>query len=122
MSRSTRELNQTPIEQRIKCPRVEIPMLSDVERAWNKSVAGDVNKLTLRTMSAPALNKTEQRWHSDHPSHLPFPLRLRWGKCMNYAPDFMGICDEKTGRPILIEVKGGHIFDRGIDIDWPGRK
>lgn len=68
-----------------------------------------------RPMSAPALNKTEQRWQDAHPSHIAFPLRLRWGKCMNYKPDFMDmIKDGKPNlRPRLIEIKG---FERSRDI------
>lgn len=69
-----------------------------------------------RGMGAPALNKTEQRWQDAHPSHIPFPMSLRWGKCMSYKPDFMlpdfDIDHAKAGK--LIEVKGAHIFDRDI--------
>ncbi len=84
-------------------------------RAANKSVAGGVKKLTLRTMSAPALNKTEQRWQDAHPCHHPFPVKLRWGKCMVYSPDFLfKNIVEKWAKPILIEVKGGWIESRDI--------
>ena len=66
-------------------------------------------------MEAPALNKTEQRWQTAHPSHIPFPLSLRWGKCMTYKPDFMERQPSENGSDVtLIEVKGGHIFDRDI--------
>ena len=69
----------------------------------------------VRSMEAPALNKTEQRWQTANPSHIPFPMSLRWGKCMTYKPDFMGAAGlVGSQRPVLIEVKGGHIFDRDI--------
>ena len=84
-----------------------------------ESRAADVPRLVtaprVRSMEAPALNKTEQRWQTAHPSHIPFPMSLRWGKCMTYKPDFME--RQPIGnRPdaTLIEVKGGHIFDRDI--------
>ena len=69
-----------------------------------------------RSMAPPKLNKTEQRWQGAHPSHIPFPLRLRWGKCMNYTPDFMDTNQPLMtfGKPTLIEVKGGHIRDRDL--------
>lgn len=68
-----------------------------------------------RTMEAPKLNGTEQRWQAANPAHIPFPLRLRWGKCMNYTPDFMGAAGlVGAQRPVLIEVKGGFIRDRDL--------
>ena len=59
-----------------------------------------------RGMSAPKLNVTEQRWQDAHPSHKPFPIRLRWGNCMNYTPDFMYRDAPVLAKPVLIEIKG----------------
>ena len=42
-------------------------------------------------------------------------MSLRWGKCMTYKPDFMERQPSENGPDVtLIEVKGGHIFDRDI--------
>ena len=68
----------------------------------------EIKPTAKRTMTGPALNKTEQRWHDCNPDALPFPLRLRWGNSMHYKPDFLM-------RPsLLIEVKGAHVFSRDI--------
>ena len=96
-----------------KCP----PALASAPPAAPVAPRGaDVPKVATapraRSMEAPALNTTEQRWKNANPNHKPFPMSLRWGKCMTYKPDFLGL--EAQPKPILIEVKGGHIFDRDI--------
>ena len=63
-------------------------------------------------MSAPKLNKTEQRWQDANPGDIPFPMSLRWGNCMTYKPDFLK--GTRAEACTIIEVKGGHIFDRDI--------
>ncbi len=81
------------------------------------ATASPVRPKAPRTMSAPALNKTEQRWQDEHPSHIPFPMSLRWGNCMYYKPDFMEdgrVNGEPILKPRLIEVKGAHIYSRDL--------
>lgn len=69
-----------------------------------------------RKISAPALNKTEQRWQDAHPAHIAFPMSLRWGKCMTYKPDFLQRSNYFPNAlpPVVFEVKGAHIYDRDI--------
>ena len=104
-SKSTRAANQLPKTQHgtgVVSPAVAAPVNS----------GGSGGGKAKRTMSAPALNKTEQRWQSCHPEQKPFPMSLRWGKSMRYSPDFLD--ENPCHRPRLIEVKGAHIYDRDI--------
>lgn len=83
--------------------------------ADNAAAVGKIKSVAKRGMSAPALNKTEQRWQDENPFHIPFAISLRWGKTMRYKPDFfvpIGWSDSVRHR--LIEVKGAHIYDRDI--------
>lgn len=101
-----------------------IPMKSMTPYGGKPGDVKLIKSVAKRGMSAPALNKTEQRWQDAHPSHVPFPMSLRWGSCMSYKPDFfwkegtaiVNRSGEVEGdeRPILIETKGGHIRDRDI--------
>ena len=82
--------------------------------ADKKEVVDVRKKQHLRKLTGPALNGTEQRWQDGHPLHRPFPMALRWGKSMSYKPDFMEISCQPGVHHRLIEVKGGHIYDRDI--------
>lgn len=50
-------------------------------------------------------------------------IRLKWGGCMHYCPDF--IVFDAIGLPKCIEVKGAHIWSRdrvrflGCRAEWP---
>ena len=101
------------------CPKCPPALASAPQAAPVAPRAADVPRLVtaprVRSMEAPALNKTEQRWQAANPNHKPFPMSLRWGKCMTYKPDFLGAVGlVGSQRPVLVEVKGGHIFDRDI--------
>lgn len=52
-------------------------------------------------------------------------LTLRWGDGMRYTPDFVAFPSFPGAPPMMIEVKGGHIWDRdivrfkGAKASWP---
>lgn len=52
-------------------------------------------------------------------------IRLKWGGCMNYLPDFLIFGQIGALKPVVAEVKGSHVYDRdlvrfkGCRHEWP---
>jgi hypothetical protein len=126
MSKSTRALNSPPpgphgiwAGQFIhpdgsKTPIAAVPSPADMPQGRTELTASAPEapkqaSKPKRRLSAPKLNKTEQRWQNAHPFHISFPMSLRWGNCMSYKPDFLDR-DSKT----IYEIKGAHVFSRDI--------
>lgn len=78
-------------------------------------------------------NKTEQRFldicearrkRNEIAGYRYEGIRLKWGGSMHYTPD-VTIFENHNDRPVFVEVKCGHIFDRdivrfkGCRAEWP---